>query len=76
MARSHFSIFVSTHGQGEWRVASLLGETGPFSARQQAVEEALRQAQAHAAHQVLVQMPDGTFHREWPEAEQRLNPAR
>lgn len=61
MARRELSIFVSGRSQSDWRVVSKLGEYGPFASREEASEEALRQANAHQPARVLVQNAQGAY---------------
>ena len=61
MARRELSIFVSGRSQRDWRVVSKLGEYGPFASREEASEEALRQANAHQPARVLVQNARGNY---------------
>ena len=61
MARRELSIFVSGRSQRDWRVVSKLGEYGPFASREEASEEALRQANAHQPARVLVQNAQGNY---------------
>lgn len=61
MARRELSIFVSGRSECDWRVVSMLGEFGPFASREQATEEAVRQANANAPARVLVQSSQGTY---------------
>ena len=61
MARRELNIFVSGRSQLDWRVVSKLGEYGPFASREEASEEALRQANAHQPARVLVQNAQGNY---------------
>ena len=61
MARRELSIFVSGRSERDWRVVSMMGEFGPFSTREQATEEALRQAMNHHPARVLVQNALGNY---------------
>jgi hypothetical protein len=61
MAGRELSIFVSGRSERDWRVVSMLGEYGPFASRQEASEEALRQATANAPARVLVQNAQGNY---------------
>jgi len=61
MARRELSIFVSGRSERDWRVVSMLGEYGPFASRDGAIEEALRQANAHQPARVLVQNARGAY---------------
>jgi hypothetical protein len=61
MARRELSIFVSGRSERDWRVVSMLGEYGPFASRDEATEEAKRQANAHKPARVLVQNARGTY---------------
>jgi hypothetical protein len=61
MARRELSIFVSGRSERDWRVVSMMGEFGPFSTREQATEEALRQAMIHHPARVLVQNALGNY---------------
>jgi hypothetical protein len=61
MARRELSIFVSGRSGRDWRVVSMLGEYGPFASKEQATEEAMRQANAHLPARVLVQNAQGNY---------------
>lgn len=61
MARRELSIFVSGRSEHDWRVVSMLGEYGPFASREEASEEARRQANAHQPARVLVQNAQGNY---------------
>ena len=61
MARRELSIFVSGRSERDWRVVSMLGEFGPFLSRDQATQEAVRQASSNQPARVLVQNADGNY---------------
>jgi hypothetical protein len=61
MARRELSIFVSGRSERDWRVVSMMGEFGPFASREQATQEALRQASSHQPARVLVQNAQGNY---------------
>jgi hypothetical protein len=61
MARRELSIFVSGRSERDWRVVSMIGEFGPFSSRDQATEEAVRQASGNQPARVLVQNAHGEY---------------
>ena len=61
MARRELSIFVSGRSERDWRVVSMLGEFGPFASREQAAQEAVRQASSNQPARVLVQNAHGIY---------------
>ena len=61
MARRELSIFVSGRSERDWRVVSMLGEFGPFTTREDATREAVRQAGANQPARILVQNSHGIY---------------